>query len=444
MSRGITSELRSAGKWIRHRVRKDRGDARPPRRSQYALDWLSFFVADIQTGFGPFVAVYLATGGWRPGEIGLVLTFGGIAAVLSQVPGGALLDAVTAKRSLMAIALAMIAAGALLFALRPKFWPVTVAELLDGGAAGFLRIALAAVGLGLVGHGALGRRLGRNQSFSSLGNAATVGLMGLLGHFTSGNAPFLFAGALCIPAGIALFMIRSRDIDYATARSAGDRENPRKSHRLRDQARNHRLHVFVLCLVLFQFANASLMPLAGARLGYDHKQGSELVGSILILSPQVLAAVIAIAIAKLADDWGRKPILILGLGFVGLRALLFAAISNPWTLLPVQLLDGFSAAVIGVMMPLVIADLTRGTGRYNLAQGFAGTATGISAAISTACSGYAVELFGYTVGFLGLAVIGFAGAAVLYWFFPETQARDKAESREHRSSKQGKPAKVSH
>src|SRR6516225_89225 len=100
MSRGITSELRSAGKWIRHRVRKDRGDARPPRRSQYALDWLSFFVADIQTGFGPFVAVYLATGGWRPGEIGLVLTFGGIAAVLSQVPGGALLDAMTAKRSL--------------------------------------------------------------------------------------------------------------------------------------------------------------------------------------------------------------------------------------------------------------------------------------------------------------------------------------------------------
>ena len=252
--------------------------------------------------------------------------------------------------------------------------------------------------------------------------------MGLLGHFTSGNAPFLFAGALCLPAGIALAMIRSRDIDYATARSAGDRENPRKSHRLRDQARNHRLHVFVLCLVLFQFANASLMPLAGVRLGYDHKQGSELVGSILILSPQVLAAVMALAIARLADDWGRKPILILGLGLVGLRALLFAAIADPWTLLPVQLLDGFSAAVIGVMMPLVIADLTRGTGRYNLAQGFAGMATGISAAISTACSGYAVQLLGYTAGFLGLAVVGFAGAAILFWYFPETKAREQVDA----------------
>src|SRR5215469_8584280 len=327
MSRGITADLLGIGKWVRRQVLNGPGDARPSKRSQHALDWVSFFVADIQTGFGPFVAVYLASGGWRPGEIGLVLTFGGIAAVLSQAPGGALLDAMTAKRSLMAIALAMIAAGALLFALWPRFWPVTVAELLDGSAAGFLRIALAAVGLGLVGHGALGRRLGRNQTFSSLGNAATVGLMGLLGHFTTGNAPFLFAGALCIPAGIALALIRSRDIDYAAARSAADRENPRKGHRLRDQARNYRLHVFVFSLVLFQFSNASLMPLAGARLGYDHRQGSELVGAILILSPQLVAALIAMKIAGMADDWGRKPILIVGLGLVGVRALLFAGIT---------------------------------------------------------------------------------------------------------------------
>ena len=394
---------------------------RPSKRSQYALDWLSFFVADVQTGFGPFVAVYLASHAWPPGEIGLVLSFGGIAAILSQVPGGALMDAMSAKRLLMAVALAMIAAAAIAIAFWPSFRFVTVAELLDGSAAGLLRVSLAAVGLGLVGHHALGRRLGRNQSFSSLGNAATVGLMGLLGHFTTDNAPFLAAAALCVPAAIALAMIRARDIDYATARSAADRDNPRKGHRLRDQARNLHLHIFVSCLVLFQFANASLMPLAGARLGYEHKQVSELIGAILILSPQVVAAMIAVRVATLAEDWGRKPILILGLGAVGARAILFAIISNPWALVPVQLLDGLSAAVVGVMMPLVIADLTRGTGRYNLAQGFAGTATGIGAALSTACSGYAVELFGYAAAFLGLAAIGLAGAALLYWLFPETK-----------------------
>ena len=246
--------------------------------------------------------------------------------------------------------------------------------------------------------------------------------MGLAGYFTSGKAPFLVAAALCMPAGVALSLIRTRDIDYAAARSAADRSNPRKGHRLRDQARNRHLHVFVACLVLFQFANAPLMALAGARLGYDHKAASELIGSILILSPQVVAALVAMRIAGLAEDRGRKPILILGLAAVGVRAVLFAVISNPWALLPVQLLDGLSAAVIGVMMPLVIADLTRGTGRYNLAQGFAGTATGIGAALSTLCAGYAVQFFGYTAGFLGLGTIGFAGAALLYWLFPETKA----------------------
>ena len=400
-------------------------DSRHPssaKRSQYALDWLSFFIADVQTGFGPFVAVYLASEAWPQGEIGLALSFGGIAAILSQMPGGALMDAIAAKRLLMGGALAAIALAALTIAFRPSFWPVTLAECLDGGAAGLLRISLATVGLGLVGHHALGRRLGRNQTFSSLGNAATVGLMGLAGYFTSGKAPFLVAAALCIPAAVALSLIRTRDIDYAAARSAADRSNPRKGHRLRDQARNRHLHVFVACLVLFQFANAPLMALAGARLGYDHKAASELIGSILILSPQVVAALVAMRIAGLADDRGRKPILILGLAAVGVRAVLFAVISNPWALLPVQLLDGLSAAVIGVMMPLVIADLTRGTGRYNLAQGFAGTATGIGAALSTLCAGYAVQFFGYTAGFLGLGTIGFAGAALLYWLFPETKA----------------------
>src|SRR5262249_6743473 len=129
---------------------------------------------------------------------------------------------------------------------------------------------------------------------------------------------------------------------------------------------------------------------------------------------------------------------------VGLRALLFAAITDPWGLLPVQLLDGLSAAVVGVMMPLVIADLTQGTGRYNLAQGFAGTATGISAAVSTACSGYAVQLFGYTVGFLGLAVIGFAGGAIVYWYFPGTKAGDKARARRDDPTDRGKPVKATH
>jgi MFS family permease len=399
------------------------GRSDPSRRSQHGLDWLSFFIADVQTGFGPFVAVYLASRQWSPGEIGLVLAIGGAAGIVSQAPGGALVDAVAGKRLMIAIALAMIAGGAMIFALWPSFWPVVAAELLHGGTGGVIKPALAALGLGLVGHRALSHRLGRNQRFNSFGNALTAGLMGVLGRFASTQAPFFVAAALCVPAALALAAIRGDDIDYAEARSAADRRNPRKGSRLRDAARNRHLHVFILSLTLFQFANASLAPLATGRVGYQYIRESELVTAAAVLVPQVMAALIATWVARRSDDWGRKPLLLAGLGAVAVRAALLAATANPWLLIAIQLLDGVSAAIIGVMMPLVIADLTRGTGRYNLAQGVAGAAAGIGAALSTGSSGYAVERLGYTTGFFGLAVVGLVGLAVLYWFLPETKPK---------------------
>jgi MFS family permease len=394
----------------------------PSRRSRQGLDWLNFFVADVQTGFGPFVAVYLASRGWPPSEIGIVLAVGSIAGVISQAPGGALVDLVEAKRLLIGIALALIAAGALLVALWPSFWPVAVAEFLHGSTAGIIKPGLAAIGLGLVGHQRLSDRLGRNQRFNSFGTAMTAGLMGLLGYLASKSAPFFGAAALCVPAGLALLMIRGSDIDYAEARSAPDRANPRKGRRLREAVRNRSFHVFVLGLLLFQVGNASLVPLATGRLGHEHAGGSVLITAGTVLVPQLAAALIATRIAHEADALGRKPLLLVGLGAVAVRAMVFAAAASPWILLPIQLLDGLSAAIIGVMTPLVAADLMRGTGRYNLAQGFAGTATGLGGALSTGTSGYVAQHFGYATAFIGLAFVVLIGVAVLYFFLPETKS----------------------
>src|SRR5690349_24541083 len=94
-------------------------EAAPSKHSQRGLDWLNFFIADVQTGFGPFVALYLSSHSWTQGQIGLLLTVGGIAAIASQVPGGALVDAVRSKRLLIGAALAIIALGALILAFFP-------------------------------------------------------------------------------------------------------------------------------------------------------------------------------------------------------------------------------------------------------------------------------------------------------------------------------------
>ena len=391
----------------------------PARRSLYGLDWLNFFVADVQTAFGPFVAVYLASCGWQPGDIGLVIGIGGAVSVVTQAPGGALIDWIPAKRVMILAALALIAAGAVLFALWPSFWPILIAELLHGATGGMIKPALSALGLGLVGQRALSRRLGRNQGFKSLGNAATAGLMGLLGQFGASQAPFLLAAAFCVPAAAALMMIRSKDIDYAEARSAADRENPRRGHRLRDAARNRSLQIFILILALFQIANSPLALLATGRLAYENAPAPDLITAGVVVIPELIAAGIAVWIAARADDWGRRPLLALGLAAVMLRSLLLALTSSPWALLTFQLLDGLSAAVIGVMLPLVIADLTRGTGRYNLAQGVAGTAMGVGSALAVVVAGYAVERVGYTAGFLGLTAVALLAIAVLLLLFPE-------------------------
>ncbi|HLJ21957.1 MAG TPA: MFS transporter [Stellaceae bacterium] len=391
----------------------------PARRSLYGLDGLNFFIADVQTAFGPFVAVYLASMGWQSGDIGLVIAAGGIVGVVSQAPGGALTDWIPAKRVMIGAALGLIAAGALVIAFDPRFWPVISAELLHGATGGMIRPALAALALGLVGHRALSRRLGRNQGFKSLGNAATAGLMGVLGQYASNGAPFLVAAALCIPAALALLMIRAKDIDYAEARSAADRANPRKGHRLRDAARNRHLQVFILSLVLFQVANAPLALLASGRLAYQHAPMPDLLTAAVVVIPESVAAAISVWIAARSDDWGRKPLLVLGLMAVALRSMLLALTANPWALLAFQALDGISAAVIGVMLPLVIADLTRGTGRYNFAQGVAGTAMGIGAAIAIGVTGYAVAGIGYSLGFLLLTAIALLDVAVLLWGFSE-------------------------
>jgi len=403
----------------------------PSERSQRGLDWLNFFVADVQTSFGPFVALYLTAQGWPAGRIGLALTVGGLAAMASQVPGGALVDAVRSKRALVAASLVLIAIGALIFAFLPSFPFVLAAEVIHGSTGGVTALALTAIALGLVGHRALGLRLGRNRRYNSIGNALTAGLMGLLGHFVSKRAPFLAAAALCAPALFALTRIPGDEIGYARARSAPSRTKGKDEASGRSPeekpahwlilAKNHRLLVFAGCLVLFQFTSASLMPLVSERLAQQHQHESELVTAALVIVPQLVTALIATWVAGRADVWGRKPLLLAGFAMLPIRAVLFTVVPNPWYLLPIQALDGVTAAVLGILTPLVIADVMRGTGRFNFAQGAVGVASGIGAAVSTTASGYLVQTLGFTAGFFGLAGTGLAGLAFLWWFMPETR-----------------------
>ncbi len=399
-------------------------DPAPSERSQRALDWLNFFIADVETGFGPFIVVYLAANGWLQGQIGLVLTVGSVCGIVSQLPGGAIVDGVRSKRGVIAVALVMVAAGALLFYFSTAFWFVLVAQLLHGLTAGLITPAKAAIGLGLVGRRGLSRRLGRNHRYDSFGNAGTAGIMGVLGHFVAKSASFLFAAFLCLPALWAVFRIRSSEIDHARARNATAGETDEHPARYRDLLKNKQLIVFSGALVLFQVANASAIPLVTERLGQHGYGYSELIVAGLVIVPQVITAMIAPWIARRADAWGRKPLLLLAFAALALRVLLFTVAPGPLWLLPMQMLSGIDAAVLGILSPLIIADVTAGSGRYNLAQGAVGMTTGIGAAVSTTAIGYLAQAFGFTAGLLVLAAVAAAGFVFIVMLLRESRPSD--------------------
>jgi MFS family permease len=153
----------------------------PSRRSLRGLDWLNFFLADVQTGIGPFLAIYLAGYNWNEQSIGLALTLGGIAGIVTQTPLGGLIDRLHAKRTLIGLTVAALVIGALSIALFPTFWPVAAAQLLIGGTSSAFGPAIAAISLGMVGRKLFDRRQGRNQAFNSAGNVFAAIAMGLIG-----------------------------------------------------------------------------------------------------------------------------------------------------------------------------------------------------------------------------------------------------------------------
>src|SRR5262245_46784389 len=115
-------------------VRADAPDPPPPRRSQRGLDWFVFFVADVQTGFGPFIAVYLTSQKWTQVDIGFVLTVGALISLFGQIPGGALLDRLQAPLRAAGIAVIVICISALILALWPTYPGVLLSRVLQAGA----------------------------------------------------------------------------------------------------------------------------------------------------------------------------------------------------------------------------------------------------------------------------------------------------------------------
>lgn len=391
-------------------------------QSLHALDWLNFFLAALLMGFGPFVAVHLAEQGWEPASIGVALTISGLAGLITQVPAGEVIDLVRSKRALVGAGTAAAAAALLILGLRPDFAAVAVAAVMQGTAGSILGPSVAAISLGLVGHHALAERLGRNQRFASIGGLTAAATMGAVGYLLPTGDIFILGAAAGIPLLWALRRIRGTDIHFGRSCGSPDTQAPTPRRAGRSVLFKHyRLGTFIICLFLFQFANASLLPQLSQILVHVEGRSSSLVVSALVVLPQIIVALLAPWAGRTAATWGRRPLLIIGLAVVPIRAALFAVTKDPLVLVILQMLDGLSGATLGVLTPLVVADLTNGTGRFNLAQGLVGTLSGVGASLSTSITGIVAQSFGYTAGLISVTAVGLMSVAVAVAFMPETK-----------------------
>jgi predicted MFS family arabinose efflux permease len=299
---------------------------------------------------------------------------------------------------------------------------VAAGQLLIGSAGAFLGPLLAAITLGIVGKSAFDRQFGRNQAFNSAGNVFTALLLAAI-SFTLGNRTiFLTAAALALPALAVLRMLDGGAIDYERARglekTRGDGAGNSESLGL--LLRDRVLVTFLACAFLFHLANAAMLPELGEMLSKGQSRTAVPFMSACIIVTQCVIAAFAAKIGALAATRGRRSLLLAGFAILPVRGILYTLTSFTPALIAIQILDGVANAIFVVVSVLVIADRTRGTGRFNLAQGALALVVGSGAALSNALGVELAQRFGFHVSFLGLAGIAAFATILLFFALPET------------------------
>ncbi len=388
----------------------------------WSLDAANFLLADVRGALGPYLNVFLITQQhWSQTQVGWVTTISGLLGLVAQTPAGAAIDATHRKRGAVVLALVVLALGGLVIFAAPRFWPVLGANTAIAVVGDVFGPAIAAVTLGLYARHALARRMGRNSAFDHAGNVAVAAAAGGIGYLFSQRAVFLLVPAFSVLAALSILSIPHGAIDQNQARGLAEQEGEtEKPSGTAVLFRNRPLVVFAVCAMLFHFANAPLLPLVGQKLAQANPAWATAMMSSCIIAAQLIMLPVALIVGRTADRVGRKPILLLGFAVLPLRALLYTfSNSAPW-LIGVQLLDGVGAGIFGAITPLLIADVTRGTGRYNLAQGAVATMQGVGASISGLAAGIIVDHFGYSAAFLSFGAAACVALVALVVAMPET------------------------
>ncbi|KQM65966.1 MFS transporter [Sphingomonas sp. Leaf17] len=395
------------------------------------LDALNFFLADVRDGLGPYLAIYLIAvrgpaHGWNEATVGVVLTIAGIVGLLAQTPAGVLVDRSRNKPRIVMVAALLVTISSVSLPIVSGYTMVAITQSIAAIAGAVFAPAISAITLGLVGPKLFAKRVGRNEAFNHAGNAVSAALAGVLAWTFGPVVVFWLMAVLTLASVVTAMRIRNRDIDNAVARGLDcePEEGCDEPSAWRTLIENRPLMVFAVAAFTFHLANAAMLTSVGQLLAKTvGKDQATSLTAACIVAAQLVMVPVAIIVGRNTERWGTKPIFLVAFGVLAARGALYTVSNDPWWLVGVQALDGIGAGIFGALFPVVIADLTKGSGRFNVSQGAVATAQGLGAALSATLAGSIIVWEGYSAGFLTLAAIAAVGF-VLYWTsMPETKER---------------------
>jgi len=388
---------------------------RQPHDSQATRLWpllaVNFFMADMQSGIGPFLGVFLIERGWTSGLIGTALSIGNVAGMLITTPVGGFIDASHHKRVWVIVPGVAVVLASSVILLWQNFWAVAASQVATSIASAAIVPAVTGITLGMVGQRGFNRQNGRNQAFNHAGNmvgAAASGFLGWkFGYFWVFALAALF-GAITVAC---VLLIRPSSINDHAAR--GNKEDDSKSQpgAMTVLLRHKALLVLGLALALFHLGNAAIIPILGMSAVSDGKaNGPGFVATTVVIAQgvMVIASLIAMHVAEKRNYW---LILLVSFLVLPLRGIIAFFLSGWSGVVPVEILDGIGTGLQSVAVPGMVARSLYGTGRVNLAQGAVITVQGIGAAVSPALGGWVAHWIGFAPTFLVLGGLGLLAAA---------------------------------
>ncbi|EAI6210038.1 MFS transporter [Campylobacter upsaliensis] len=384
----------------------------------FALAWLNFFIADVRDGLGPYLGVFLKEHQFTESQIGLITTSTSLCALIFGIFLGILIDKTRFKRGIIALCIVgiVLATGANYF--YPHFTFTLMAQIAIALCTVCLAPAFSAITLGIVGQSGYSRQVSLNEAYKHAGTAFSAGLSFIFALYYEIGAIFIITALMGVCALVFLALLKSSQINHAVA--CGKEEGVEIP--LRKALGDVRVLFLGVVMFCFHLSNAYMLPLLSQRahtLGVD-SSGAYAAATILIAQCTMIG--ISLLCMRLLQTKGNPHfssiyVYLMGIALFGLivRGGVAAHFDGILAMIIVQILDGVGAGIVGVILPLLVAMLMRGSGHINAAFACVMTFGGVGAALSGSLGGYIAQYFGYFYAYLTLVFV--AAFGLLIWVF---------------------------